>query len=802
MANVVVLVAFVVCLSITIQAVRIDHGLVMGSNPFRTSFAVELVAKDGSVVARTTARYAGDAHVAADGATGAWEVEPRELAGLQPNVAYAYTATEQRKMRSDAGLAHDSSFERAVYTGEYVATGLAGDDRGNVRPLLSKATVPALAFDEASPIDDEVVRREAVFVDPELAESLAPGIEFEMAVHEEIFRVQVTSTSRRLHNALAVSATLLCAAKDAMAHQACGTATLVVHRHVVVANLVHEAHKDPSAPLEHYQLRYHGSGENDPDPMHKVRTIDQQRFPDEESVLPPADAAMADDESSDAANRLASDDTTAGGVPILDVFVAYTTAMKNGRGGTSAAEAHILLGETESNEIYQNSGVNMHMRIVYTKEYAYTELSSGSNMLTDFRNNNGVFSDVTSIRAMYGADIGSLWTQTHGGSCGVGYVATSMNQSPVYAVAVCKQSCAVGYYTFAHEHGHNMGCNHDLANDGVKLHPYSLGHHWSGNAYRSAMAYSPGTRVKHHSSPLRTHNGQPTGVADVSDNARSLNNAISMTTNWYPDTIDWSVGTYGACSVSCGGGVATRPVTCQLASGTVIDDALCEIEAAKPSTSQACNTQSCATYSWQTGSFGACSVACGGGSQSRSVDCVESATGTIVAETNCDAGSKPATSQSCNSQVCVTYSWVAGSWGSCSVACGGGSQSRTVECESSTGSTVADANCDAGTQPAATQICNTQACPTYAWVTSGWTTCSEPCGPEGLQTRTATCYRDGSAVVADTFCTDPMPALQQTCNTGLCAQSTRGWPVRGVRARRRARSWGKRHESSSARTWR
>jgi len=56
-----------------------------------------------------------------------------------------------------------------------------------------------------------------------------------------------------------------------------------------------------------------------------------------------------------------------------------------------------------------------------------------------------------------------------------------------------------------------------------------------------------------------------------------------------------------------------------------------------------------------------------------------------------------------------TYTWITGSWGYCSVSCGGGTQTRTVGCQDSSGTTVADSFCS-GSKPADSQQCNTSAC--------------------------------------------------------------------------------------------
>lgn len=58
-----------------------------------------------------------------------------------------------------------------------------------------------------------------------------------------------------------------------------------------------------------------------------------------------------------------------------------------------------------------------------------------------------------------------------------------------------------------------------------------------------------------------------------------------------PYAFEWVVGSWGACSASCGGGSQTRTVQCVREDDVVVDDSLCPDP--RPGTSQGCNSQPC-----------------------------------------------------------------------------------------------------------------------------------------------------------------------------------------------------------------
>ena len=129
-----------------------------------------------------------------------------------------------------------------------------------------------------------------------------------------------------------------------------------------------------------------------------------------------------------------------------------------------------------------------------------------------------------------------------------------------------------------------------------------------------------------------------------------------------------------------------------------------------PDEQQSCNTQSCATYEGMASEWGECSKSCDGGFQTREVKCykIDGNDKSVVAAYMCD--DMPNDRQACNTQDCV-YQTNVSPWGPCSQDCGGGTQTRFVDCLQVNGAISTPANKNLCPYEPSEQPCNTHECP-------------------------------------------------------------------------------------------
>jgi hypothetical protein len=208
-------------------------------------------------------------------------------------------------------------------------------------------------------------------------------------------------------------------------------------------------------------------------------------------------------------------------------MIVYTPVARQAAGGINAINASCQLAVDNTNLAYRNSQMNARMRLVYRAEVSYSESGDFGDHL-DWVSGDSL---VQILRNHYRADLVSLFVNDdeNGTTCGKGYCISDKDR----AYTVVNWQCATNLHSFAHEVGHNLGCDHDRDNGNYFCHEddYSYGWRWTGNSgteWRTIMAYQPGLRVLHYSNPDVSFDGQPTGVPIGQDaeahNAQTIRN--------------------------------------------------------------------------------------------------------------------------------------------------------------------------------------------------------------------------------------------------------------------------------------
>lgn len=230
----------------------------------------------------------------------------------------------------------------------------------------------------------------------------------------------------------------------------------------------------------------------------------------------------------------------------------------------------------------------------------------------------------------------------------------------------------------------------------------------------------------------------------------------------------WKPLTWGACSASCGGGIQTRPLQCvqTQADGTelVVNATSCP-SAGMPTQKKSCNSRPCQPH-WEAGNWGPCSTTCGSGIRTRAVLCVD-INGQEVNSVYCENDENPAplsTTQCINTQPCC--SWAAQDWGPCTGVCGSMYTYRTVLCLcEGNGVLYQGTGCSNSSRPQNVQKCQQTNCPT--WQTGAWGPCSATCGP-GISRREVICMNGNRTAVGCDITTQPSSVTVCQANKPCC----------------------------------
>jgi len=278
-----------------------------------------------------------------------------------------------------------------------------------------------------------------------------------------------------------------------------------------------------------YQLKKNFSG------FYQFEEIDQSAFPNElEPIIPQSDTINQSSFDNEATTELDSG-------AIIDLMVVYTDDSRLNAGGTTNMVNLINLAVSETNNGYERSNIIQRMNLVHTAEVSYADDSSfnWNTALNNLTNNDGVIDEVRLWRDTYGADLVVLIVNnvTY---CGIGWLMTPTYTYDSVGFSVVSRSCATGYYSLAHETGHNMGAHHDRANaSGTAMYSYSYGYQAPNFAFRTIMSYNCSTycpRINNWSNPEIYYGGLPTGVnylaSNSADNRMTLNNTAGIVANF------------------------------------------------------------------------------------------------------------------------------------------------------------------------------------------------------------------------------------------------------------------------------
>jgi hypothetical protein len=271
---------------------------------------------------------------------------------------------------------------------------------------------------------------------------------------------------------------------------------------------------------------------------HEVQEIDLPALPEEAPPVPvdvPAGVPALPPPPADGASS-------------IDVMVVYTAAVRSAAGGTAALRALIDTGVRETNTGYANSGIAQRITLVRAEEIVYDEAGfEWSTALDRLRGtSDGYMDNVHALRDTYRADVVVLLAETDNAYCGIGYLMRSASSGfAPYAFSVVARACFTGYYSFAHEMGHNMGAHHDwyVASD-PGAYDYSHGYAYVPGRWRTVMAYNSEcaasgvncARVNYWSNPLVRYGGVPMGVPvgtyHHADNRTTLDGTAPVVANF------------------------------------------------------------------------------------------------------------------------------------------------------------------------------------------------------------------------------------------------------------------------------
>lgn len=236
------------------------------------------------------------------------------------------------------------------------------------------------------------------------------------------------------------------------------------------------------------------------------------------------------------------------GKTTIDLMVVYSDGFASEYPGDTVTTRLSYLVNF-ANTLYDNSNVNIYLRLVHTLQVSYPDNTTNSSTLTDLVSGAGVLSSIETLRQQHGADLVSFirpYDKSNHSGCGIAYLLGNNSNGFTYDApygysVVGDGSETVGSITYycseqslAHELGHNMGSSHDrdhASSAGVYDYSYGYG---IDDKFGTVMSYI-NPEIDYFSNPdITCYEGSTTiscGISeestDSADNALSLNNAAT-----------------------------------------------------------------------------------------------------------------------------------------------------------------------------------------------------------------------------------------------------------------------------------
>ncbi|OGU10365.1 MAG: hypothetical protein A2X61_11390 [Ignavibacteria bacterium GWB2_35_12] len=210
----------------------------------------------------------------------------------------------------------------------------------------------------------------------------------------------------------------------------------------------------------------------------------------------------------------------------IRILVAYTPNARDARGGEEDINDDIQWAVQLTIESYDKSNVNQRIELARTILTNYTETGNWDTDVGRFFNpNDGIMDELDNIRDLYSADCMVLIIDDDT-YCGQAESILS-NESTARCVVSAGSTCLTTYFSFAHELGHLMGCDHDPSNEVGPAFPYGHGFcHSAGDNWRTIMSYQNNcalNRIQFWSNPDIEFQGDPMGDVWYANNHRVLN---------------------------------------------------------------------------------------------------------------------------------------------------------------------------------------------------------------------------------------------------------------------------------------